>query len=123
MSASVRLSHLFVLVSDLGRSREFYVGALGLEVLLEEPGYLRVGGGGGFHLGIEQGEPLQVGAVGIEFVIEVDDVDRRYRELVDAGVEFDGAPEDQEWGARHARFRDPDGYRLSIFSPSPSVAG
>jgi lactoylglutathione lyase len=110
-------------VSDLARSREFYADTLGLDLLMEEPGYVRVGGGGGIHLGIEQGKQEQVGAVGVELVLEVDDVDRRYRELVAAGVDFDGAPEDQEWGARHAWFRDPDGYRLSIFSPSPSVAG
>ncbi len=95
---------------------------LGLQVLMEEPGYLRVGGGGGFHLGIEQGEADQIGAVGVELVLEVDDVDRRYRELVAAGAESEGAPEDQAWGARHAWFRDPDGYRLSIFSPCASVA-
>lgn len=122
MSSSIRLSHLFILVSDLARAREFYVGTLGLQVLMEEPGYLRVGGRGGFHLGIEQGDADQVGAVGVELVLEVDDVDRRYRELIAAGVESEGAPEDQEWGARHAWFRDPDGYRLSIFGPRASVA-
>jgi uncharacterized glyoxalase superfamily protein PhnB len=53
-------------------------------------------------------------------VIQVDDVDRRYRELVAGGVRFSGPPEDQEWGARHAWLIDPDGYRLSIYS-APAV--
>ena len=114
--ALVRLSHLFILVADLARAREFYVGSLGLEILMEEPGYLRVGGSGGFHLGIEEGDPACVGAPGIEIAIEVDDVDRRYREMVAAGVTFAGPPEEQPWGARHAWFRDPDGYRLSILT-------
>ena len=119
MGSRVRLSHLFIVVTDLARSREFYVGSLGLEVLVDEHGYMRVGGQGGFHLGIEEGDPAQVGATGIEIVVEVDDVDSRYRELVAAGVTFNGPPEDQPWGARHAWLSDPDGYRLSIFTPAP----
>lgn len=117
MDSRARLSHLFIVVTDLARTREFYVGALGLEVLVDAPGYLRVGGREGFHLGIEEGEPARVGATGIEIVVEVDDVDSRYRELAAAGVTFDGPPEDQPWGARHAWLSDPDGYRLSIFTP------
>ena len=118
MGSRARLSHLFIVVTDLARTREFYVGSLGLEVLVDEPGYLRVGRRGGFHLGIEEGEPARVGATGIEIVVEVDDVDSRYRELIAAGVTFDGPPEDQPWGARHAWLNDPDGYRLSIFTPA-----
>jgi catechol 2,3-dioxygenase-like lactoylglutathione lyase family enzyme len=60
----MRLSHLFIVVSDLERARVFYVTDLGLDLLLETPGYLRVGGGGGFHLGIEEGDPRNVGAPG-----------------------------------------------------------
>jgi catechol 2,3-dioxygenase-like lactoylglutathione lyase family enzyme len=114
-----RLSHLFIVVSDLERARRFYVTDLGLDLVLESPGYLRIGGGGGFHLGVEEGDPHEVGAPGIEIVIEVDDVDRRYEELTAKGIRFTGPPEDQEWGARHAWLRDPDGYRLSIYSVPP----
>jgi catechol 2,3-dioxygenase-like lactoylglutathione lyase family enzyme len=120
MAGETRLSHLFVLVSDLERARRFYVDELGLDLLMETPGYIRVGGGGGFHLGIEAGRPENVSAPGIEIVIEVDDVDRRYQELVASGVRFSGPPEDQEWGARHAWLIDPDGHRLSIYS-APAV--
>jgi catechol 2,3-dioxygenase-like lactoylglutathione lyase family enzyme len=111
-----RLSHLFVVVSDLERARRFYVEDLGLDLMMETPGYLRVGGGGGFHLGIEEGEPADVGGSGIEIVIEVDDVDSRYEELTAKGIRFTGPPADQGWGARHAWFHDPDGYTLSIYS-------
>jgi catechol 2,3-dioxygenase-like lactoylglutathione lyase family enzyme len=111
-----RFHHLFVYVADLERSKRFYVEALGLDLLMETPGYLRVGGATGFHLGIEEGQLDEVGAPGIEIVIEVDDVDVSFDELSTMGIPFDGPPEDQAWGARHAWFRDPDGYRLSIFS-------
>jgi catechol 2,3-dioxygenase-like lactoylglutathione lyase family enzyme len=112
-----RLSHLFMTVSDLERARGFYVDLLGLEILMDHPGYLRVGGAGGFHIGLEEGEPADIGASGIEIVVQVDDVDARYEAMAQRRVAFSGPPADQEWGARHAWLRDPDGYRLSICSP------
>ena len=111
-----RLSHVFMHVADLAASRAFYVDLLGLSVLLEEPGYLRVGAEGGFHIGMEEGPT--VGSDGIEIVIEVPDVDRAFDELGGRGVAFEGPPADMSWGARHAWLRDPTGYRLSIYSPS-----
>jgi predicted enzyme related to lactoylglutathione lyase len=109
-------SHLFVHVRDLERTREFYADLLGLTVLLEHPGYLRVGGGEGFHIGFEERPEAEVGAAGVEIVIRVDDVDAEHRRLSDAGVAFATAPQDQDWGARHAWLTDPDGYRLSVYS-------
>lgn len=110
------LSHLFVHVTDLARSRRFYVDHLGLSVLVEEDGYLRLGGGEGFHMGLEERDASQVGSRGIEVVIRVGDVDAVYRRLRECGQEFDADPEDMPWGARHAWLTDPDGYRLSIYS-------
>jgi catechol 2,3-dioxygenase-like lactoylglutathione lyase family enzyme len=108
-------SHLFVHVSSLAAARTFYVDRLGLEVLVEEPGYLQVGGGEGFHIGLEEGPPAEVGAVGIEIVVRVGDVDVTASALRDAGLEITD-PADQAWGARHAWTHDPDGYRISIYS-------
>ncbi len=110
-------SHLFVHVRDLPRTRAFYVDLLGLDVLLEHEGYVRVGGGGGFHIGFEQRDADEVGAAGIEIVVGVDDVDAAYDRLRAAGITFDSRPEDQPWGARHVWLRDPDGYRLSLSGP------
>lgn len=107
------LSHLFMRVGDLGRSRDFYVDLLGLDVLMEGGGYLRVGGRDGFHIGIEQGAASTGSA--IEVVVRVDDVDAVAERLRAAGVEV-GEPADQPWGARHAWLRDPDGTPLSIYS-------
>jgi len=109
-----RLSHLFVHVASLVESRAFYVDLLGLEVLMEEPGYLRIGNADGWRIGMEEGGP--VGADGIEIVIRVPDVDAAYDRLADAGVNFDTPPTTTGWGSRHAWLRDPSGYRLSIYS-------
>jgi catechol 2,3-dioxygenase-like lactoylglutathione lyase family enzyme len=110
------LSHLFVHVSDLARTRRFYVERLGLSVLTEEDGYLRIGGNDGFHMGVEERGADEVGAVGIEIEVRVPDVDQTYREMSEDGVAFESPPADMPWGARHAWLRDPDGYRLSIYS-------
>jgi catechol 2,3-dioxygenase-like lactoylglutathione lyase family enzyme len=109
------LSHLFVHVVALERSRHFYVDLLGLEVLAEESGYLRLGGGDGFQMGIEERPAGEVGGSGIELVVRVPDVDVAAERLRAAGVGIT-APTDQPWGARHAWLHDPDGYRLSIYS-------
>ncbi|MGH2379911.1 MAG: VOC family protein [Candidatus Limnocylindria bacterium] len=108
------LSHLFMHVSSLAESRRFYVDLLGLEVLIDEPGYLRVGNADGWHIGMEEATP--VGAPGIELVVRVPDVDAAHARLADAGVLFETRPTDTDWGARHAWLRDPSGYRLSVYS-------
>jgi catechol 2,3-dioxygenase-like lactoylglutathione lyase family enzyme len=107
------LSHLFVHVVALERSRRFYVDLLGLEILAEEPGYLRLGGRDGFEMGVEERPAGDVGATGIEIVVRVPDVDAAATRLRAAGVPVT-APADQAWGVRHAWLHDPDGYRLSI---------
>ena len=67
------LSHLFLPVRSLDEARRLYVELLGLDVLVDEGGYVRIGGGGGFHMGVEQ-EPD--GAVKQpDLVVRVDDVD------------------------------------------------
>jgi hypothetical protein len=74
---AARFSHAYLVTGDIGAMRSLLVDALGLEVLLEEDGYLRVGGHGGFHVGIEEGAPGPPGS--LELAIEVDDAMRRIR--------------------------------------------
>jgi catechol 2,3-dioxygenase-like lactoylglutathione lyase family enzyme len=114
------LSHLFMVVTDLERARRFYVDEVGLELLVEEPGYLRLGLGS-IRIGMEQGPPEKVGAPGIELELHVDDVDLAYAELLARGVWFTAPPADMPWGNRHAFFTDPDGYAWSIWSERKSA--
>jgi catechol 2,3-dioxygenase-like lactoylglutathione lyase family enzyme len=111
----VRLSHIFMIVSNVEAQVRLLVDVVGLELLVQEEGYVRVGGNGGFHIGMEEGRP-SVGA-DVEINIEVDDVDAAYGRLIEAGVEVEGPPEQQEWGARHLWFRDVDRRRMSLFTP------
>ena len=109
---SGRLSHLFMLTTELDASRRLFVELLGLELLRDEGDYLRVGGGGGFHLGIEEG--LASPNSGLEIVIAVDDIDQAYLALERGGIAVEAPPEEQPWGGRHVWFRDHDGRRLSV---------
>jgi predicted enzyme related to lactoylglutathione lyase len=116
------LSHLFVHVTSLERSKRFYVDALGLELLEGSAesgsGYMRVGGADGFSIGMEERPLSQVGSAGIEIVVRVDDVDATCRDLEEAGYKVGTPPADQDWGMRHAWLLDPNGYRISISSPT-----
>ena len=46
---------------------------------------------------------------------EVDDVHRRYRELLAAGINFDSPPTDQDWRWCEAHFCDPTGNRFCLY--------
>ena len=113
-----RLSHLYATVSDLARARAFWTQVLGLEVLVDGDEYLRVGGEGGFSMGMERVE--EGGGPELEAVVRVADVDATYDRLQVQGIECFGPPEDMPWGARHIWLRDPDGHLISIYS-SPDL--
>ena len=54
-------------------------------------------------------------APGIDHIsFAVADVDGIYARLKEAGVEFDGEPRDQSWGARMVGLKDPDGNNLYL---------
>jgi catechol 2,3-dioxygenase-like lactoylglutathione lyase family enzyme len=101
------LSHLFITVTDLAVARAFWTEAVGLATLVDEGAYVRVGGGEGFFMGIEQA--AADARPEVEVVVRVPDVDATYERMTAAGVEFEAAPADTPWGARHAWLRDPDG--------------
>jgi catechol 2,3-dioxygenase-like lactoylglutathione lyase family enzyme len=124
------LSHLFFHVRDLGAMRAFYVGLLELEVLIDEEGYLRLGGGDGFHIGMEQWPddmmPPPIPPAGastgpdLEIVVRVDDVELTCKRLRLAGFPIILGPMQTPWGTLHAWTRDPEGRSISVQQPLPS---
>lgn len=67
-----------------------------------------------FDPGWESGGP---GRIGLAFLCKsAADVDRVYRELVDAGYEGHKEPWDAFWGQRYAQVRDPDGNGVDLFA-------
>jgi uncharacterized glyoxalase superfamily protein PhnB len=127
-----RLDVIGVIVSDMGEAIDFYQ-RLGLRfpdnpdpeghghVETELPGGLR------FTLDTEDSirsfdpgwSPPEGGQrLGIAFRCESPgDVDRVYRELVDAGAESRRGPWDAFWGQRYAQAKDPDGNVIDLFAP------
>jgi lactoylglutathione lyase len=113
---TLRIDHAIVYVADLQASKRFYVDVLGLNVPYEDEEMVQVQGRGEFSLLLEVDDDKK-GGTGIDLELLVDDVDAEFERLKQAGVSFDADPEDMYWGARHAFFKDPDGYTLSIFRP------
>jgi catechol 2,3-dioxygenase-like lactoylglutathione lyase family enzyme len=110
------LTHLFMKVANLERARWFWLDAIGLELLEDRGPYIRVGGGGGFSIGMEQVARDRVSPPGPEITVRVEDVDTAVARLRDLGIQIIEGPVDQPWGARHAWLCDPDGRRMSIYS-------
>ena len=109
-------------VASLEAARRFWVEILGLEVVQEHPGYLAVGGNGGFALGIEQVPQNRVDSGGPELTMRVPDVAAMVERLRAHGVAC-GEPAPQPWGATHAWLLDPDGRRMSIYSTATNQMG
>ena len=51
-----------------------------------------------------------------------EDVDRVYRELLDAGAKPYKEPFDAFWGQRYAQLQDPDGTVVDLYAPLPQQA-
>jgi len=107
--------------SDMPAARHFYEDQLGLE--LREATYdwyvgywLNPAHTITLSISSSPSENAQWGADGRGVVVDlvVADVDKTYRELLQRGVVFEHPPEDFPWGLRHAKFKDPAGYTLTI---------
>ena len=110
------LSHVFVATDDLAATRRV-MEILGLDLLMGDPDhgnenqYVRYGGGGGFHAGMESTSATG-SRPGIELNIRVPDVDAAHRALTEAGFDVP-APVIEDWGAKHASF-SVGGVRIGI---------
>jgi len=108
-------------VTDLDRAKEFYGGALGLELLWENQASVRFGVGDGSELSVFKRPPVDANHTLAHF--EVADIETTVRELEARGVEFLDYDEGplrttghiaQLGPARGAWFRDPDGNTLGL---------
>ncbi|WP_438463255.1 VOC family protein [Marinomonas sp. PE14-40] len=102
------------------QSIAFYADTLGLSLksVDDEFGWAEFSLPGG-TLAIEQQDPNDEEAhslVGrfLGISLQVDNLDEVYAELISKGVNFQGSPEKQEWGASLAHFKDPDGNVLTL---------
>jgi lactoylglutathione lyase len=116
-----------LMVSDVQRSLAFYTGVLGFAVERTEDGYAALRAGtvrlgvqrqadlGATHYFRPELESARKG-LGVEIVLEVDDVQNYAAAVSSAGYPMLGGLKRQAWGATDFRLVDPDGYYVRITS-------
>jgi catechol 2,3-dioxygenase-like lactoylglutathione lyase family enzyme len=104
----------FLPSSDLERSRTFYEGVLGLELVVDQGTCHIFRVAEGAFLGTCQWETVEV-TEGVIFTFVTDDVDGWCSRVVGAGGRIESGPEHSaQYGIYHAFLRDSDGHRLEI---------
>jgi uncharacterized glyoxalase superfamily protein PhnB len=127
-----RLNVVGVIVSDLHRAIDFYQ-RLGLrfppEPDPEGHGHAEATLPGGLRFTLDTEESIRSFDPGwwppagghrmaVAFLCESPlDVDRVYRELLEAGAAAHNEPWDAFWGQRYAQVKDPDGNVVDLFAP------
>ncbi len=114
-------------VRDVRAAVAFYRDVLGFTVERESPGYVSVRNGDVvFDIGPEDGLPeghhfgrealRRQKGVGVEIVLEVDDVAAYERRVRDAGYAVAAPLKQRPWGLTDFRVVDPDGYYVRVTS-------
>jgi catechol 2,3-dioxygenase-like lactoylglutathione lyase family enzyme len=111
----LKLDHLRLPVTDLARSRDWYVGTLGLTVEFDVPQRQAVAlqDTEDFTIFLEQASAA-VATNGCALWFQVADVDATFGEWSARGVTFGHAPQKTYWGYG-AELRDPDGYLVRLW--------
>jgi catechol 2,3-dioxygenase-like lactoylglutathione lyase family enzyme len=130
----MHLEHMAIVVDDYDAAIEFFVGALGFELVEDSPAFTTVAGrpkrwvvvrppGAETGLLLAQADGERQGAVvGEQFAgrvglfLRVDDFDAAYERMRAAGVEFAGEPRAEPYG-RVVVFRDVAGNRWDLLGP------
>ena len=110
----MKFDHLNLPVSDLGRSRAWWVESLGLKVEFEVPNTRAVALNDGEGFAIFLQERPNVVPNGIALWFQVDDVDATHGTWSARGVRFTHGPRKNFWGYG-AELADPDGYLIRLW--------
>jgi len=103
-----KVSHMVLPVSDVHKSREWYVDKLGFEIDREGEQALGIKDQSGLTIFLMKAQESIAGQK-ITLTIQVDNVESKYQELASLGVKFVSPPKRQFWGYG-AEVLDPDGY-------------
>ena len=140
MTAPRRLDHGGLLVANAERSREFYVGGLGLAEVprpanFDFPGFWVAVGDQQLHI-IGEAEPGRARGVRTGYgddelargyathvALAVEDFEGCLARLDERGIALVGGPRDRGDGVQQAYVTDPDGHVIEIMSTGPRAAG
>ena len=125
------ISDVCILVADVERSMDFYIGKLGFKLRRRAPGFADFKGAGltlacweikhiGDHTGVrsESGKGFYNTAIAVELPTPAE-VDLCYAELQAKGVAFKTPPDNYPWNARCAYFLGPDGEPWELYAWLP----
>ena len=116
--------YVVLIVTDLDRSLAFYTDLLGLPLGHRSGSYAQLDTGV-TRISIYERDAMadtlgrsltapDPDAPGFELGFLVDDCDRAFAELTQAGAEAAVPPTDRPWGQRTAYVRDPDGHLVEL---------
>ena len=110
----MKFDHLNLPVSDLERSRSWWVDSLRLKVEFEVPDTRTVAlnDGEGFAIFLQERPPVATNGIALWF--QVDDVDETHAAWTARGVRFNHDPQKNFWGYG-AELADPDGYLIRLW--------
>ena len=103
-----KVSHLVLPVSDVHKSRDWYVDKLGFKVEREHGEIVGIKDQSGLTIFLQKTAGMFAGPK-ITLTIQVDNVDSKHQELASLGVKFVSPPQRLFWGYS-AEVLDPDGY-------------
>ena len=103
-----KVSHIVLPVSDVHKSRDWYVDKLGFKVEREHEGVVWLKDQSGLTIFLKKSAGKLAGQK-ITLTIQVDNVDSKHQELASLGVKFVTPPTRLFWGYG-AEVLDPDGY-------------
>jgi catechol 2,3-dioxygenase-like lactoylglutathione lyase family enzyme len=111
----MKFDHLMLPVTDLVRSRAWYIDTLGLTVEFEisDRRAVALRDSDGFTIFIEEA-PAPARPGGCTLYFQVGDVDATFTEWSARGVEFSQSPRKSYWGYG-VELRDPDGYLVRLW--------
>ena len=109
----VKFDHMAMPVTNIRKSRDWYVSNLGFKVEFERNGVCAIQDTAGFTIFLYKSAKKLAGAK-CTLTLQVKSVDRKHRELVDAGLKFVNAPKPLPWGYG-AELLDPDGYMINLW--------
>lgn len=116
-----------IIVKDAAATRDFYARHLAATVIFDSGWYVsvRLGGKAGPEVSFatphfDADVPVTPGCLSL--YVEVEDVDQSYRDVRASGAPVNGPPQDNPWGDRSFTLLDPNGVRVTLFSPRPVSA-